>query len=516
MAKRQVILTILDGWGIGAKNDSNPIYIQGTPNIDYIKENFLMGSLQASGISVGLPWNEEGNSEVGHLTIGAGRVLYQHYPRITLAIRDGSFAKNKVFLDAFEHVKKNNSALNLAGLLTEGNIHASYEHLVALIALAKNNGVANINLHLFCDGKDSAPRSFLTLVKRLTTDIPSGWTIGSIAGRYYALDRDNHWDHTQLAYNAMTGAGPAGKTIEDVIKEGYDRSLIDQYIEPHTIAPDACVKENDALLFFDFREDGIRQLATSFIASDFSHFPRTEFSNLYRGTFTRYHASLTAPVAFPEDNITMPLGRVLSENGKTQLRIAETEKYAHVTYFFNGYREEPFPNEYRVLIPSERVKSFAEKPKMRAAEITARVTEAIREHSFDFILANLANGDMVAHTGNFEATKIAVKTVDESVGALVRAVLEQDAVLLVTGDHGNAEVLMNPRTGEPTTTHDPSPVPIYIVGNAFTKQKSRTEVDLAESETIGILSDVAPTVLELLQIPKPKEMTGESLLRLLE
>ena len=515
MSKRQVILAILDGWGVGAKNDTNPIYTQGTPNLDYIKENFLMGSLQASGISIGLPWNEEGNSEVGHLTIGAGKILYQHYPRITLAIRDGSFAKNKALLDAFAHAKNNNSALNLIGLLTEGNIHASFEHLVALISAAKLNGIQKINLHLFTDGKDSAPKSFLTLIGRLQKDIPDGWAIGRIAGRFYGLERDNHWDRTQLAYEAMTGAGPTGKTAEEVTLEAYARNLTDQHIEPHTINSENCIKDNDAIIFFDFREDGIRQIASAFLLPDFSKFQVKPTSNLYIATFTKYLDIFKAPIAFPSETVEMPLGRVLAENGKTQLRIAETEKYAHVTYFFNGYKEQPFQNEFRILVPSEKVISHAEKPKMQAVEITARVAQAIREKSFDFILVNFANGDMVAHTGNYEAAKIAVKTVDESVGTIVRATLENNAILIITADHGNTEAMMNPRTGESTTTHDPSPVPIYLIGNEFAKPKTQTEVNAAESQISGILSDIAPTVLELLEIPKPAEMTGQSLLKLL-
>lgn len=516
MAKRQVILTILDGWGVGAKNDTNPIHTQGTPNLDYVKENFLMGSLQASSISIGLPWNEEGNSEVGHLTIGAGKVLYQHYPRITLAIQDGSFAKNKALLDAFDHTKNNNSSLDLIGLLTQGNIHASYEHLVALISLAKQNSVAKINLHLFTDGKDSDPKSFSSLLDKLRKDIPDGWNIGSIAGRFYGLERDNHWERTQLTYEAITGNGPTGKSPEEIAQEAYSRNLTDQHIEPHTINPENCVKDNDAIIFFDFREDGIRQISSAFLAPEFSRFPIKSFPNLYIATFTKYLDIFSAPVAFPSETVEMPLGRVLAENGKTQMRIAETEKYAHVTYFFNGYKEKPFENEFRILVPSEKVISHAEKPKMQALEITSRVTQAIREKSFDFILANFANGDMIAHTGNYEAAKIAVKTVDESVGALVRAALENDSVLIITADHGNAEKMMNPRTGEYTTTHDPSPVPIYLVGNEFARPKTQNEINMIEGEISGILSDIAPTVLELLDVPKPAEMTGQSLLKLLQ
>ncbi|MBI4992343.1 MAG: 2,3-bisphosphoglycerate-independent phosphoglycerate mutase [Candidatus Harrisonbacteria bacterium] len=516
MMKRQAILVILDGWGVGRKDETNPIYIQGTPNIDYIKNYFLVGSLQASGISVGLPWNEEGNSEVGHLTIGAGKVLYQHFPRITMSIQDGSFAKNKVFLDAFEHVKNSGGALNIAGLLTEGNIHASFEHLVALIKLAKAYQVSKINLHIFSDGKDSDPKSCLKILKRLEAAADGGWRIGSISGRHFSLDRDNHWDRTEKAYQALIGNAPTANTVEEVIMKTYENNSNDQHVEPHVIDPDAAIKDNDALLFIDFREDSVRQITSSFVLKEFSEFPVKQFFNLYIGTMTSYMDKFNVPVAYPPEKVDNPLAKVLADNSKSQLHIAETEKYAHVTYFFNGLKEQQFPNEYRVLIPSRMVVSHDEKPEMQAAEITSRVIQAIEEKAFDFILVNYANGDMIAHTGNYEAARVAIKTVDDSLGALIRTALQNNAVLIITSDHGNAESMLNPRTGEATTTHDPNPVPIYIIGNEFVKQKSPGDIETSERETAGILSDVSPTILEILDIPKPLEMTGQSLLKILK
>lgn len=514
MTNQQVVLVILDGWGIGPKNDSNPAYIQGTPNIDYIKTNFLTGALQASGISVGLPWNEKGNSEVGHLTIGAGKILYQHFPRITLAIRDGSFSKNKVFLDAFNHAKKNKSAVNLIGLLTEGNIHASLEHLISLIKIAKEQQVPKINLHIFSDGKDSRPKSARELVRKLSEETGGGWKMGSISGRFYALDRDHQWQKTQLAYEALIGAAPQAN-IEEGIQSAYEKNLNDQYIEPRTIDPEAVIQNNDSLIFFDFREDGIRQISSAFILKDFAEFPVKKFSNLYIGTMTRYADNFMNPVAYPSEIIENPLAKVLAENNKTQLRLAETEKYAHVTYFFNAYREQPYPNEYRILIPSHKIANHAQKPEMQAAEITARTIQAIQEQAFNFILVNYANGDMVAHTGDYAAAKIAVRTIDEAVGKLMRAALARNSALIITSDHGNVEVMLDSRTGEITTTHDPSPVPIYIIGNEFVRLKSKTEAELAEKEAAGILSDIAPTILKIMGIPKPPEMTGENLLEAL-
>lgn len=515
MNKRQVILVILDGWGIGPKDETNPIHGQGTPNIDYLKENFPIGALQASGISVGLPWNEEGNSEVGHLTIGAGKVLYQHFPRITLSIQDGTFAENKVFLKAFEHAKKTNGAVNFAGLLTEGNIHSSIDHLIALIKLAQNNNIPKINLHLWSDGKDSRPKTFLPLLDRLRKET-AGWNLGSISGRFYGLDRDSHYERTELAYQAMTGAGPTGKTAEETAGETYSRGFNDQYLEPRAIDPNSCVKDGDALIFFDFREDSIRQIASAFILNDFSAFPVKRFSNLYIGTMTQYSDAFPVTAAYPPETVNESLGKTLSENNKTQIRIAETEKYAHITYFFNGYQEQPLPNEYRVLIPSEKTISHADKPKMRAEEITSRTIQVIQEQSFDFALVNYANGDLIAHTGDYEAAKIAVKVIDDSIGQLARAALTNKSILIITADHGNIESMINPKTGEVTTTHDLSAVPIYLVGNDFTKQKSAAETKSAEKEIIGILSDIAPTILELMEIPKPKEMTGQSLLKILK
>ena len=516
MKKRQVILVILDGWGIGPKNESNPIYSQGTPNIDYIKANFPIGALQASGISAGLPWNEEGNSEVGHLTIGAGKVLYQNFPRITISIQDKSFDKNKIFLDAFEHAKKNKSALNLAGLITEGNVHASFDHIAHLINLAKAEKVPKINLHIFTDGRDSRPKSALELIQKLRDETGGGWEVGSISGRFYALDRDKHWDRTQETYNAMTGTASAAANIDEAVKNAYDKGYNDEYPEPRVINPDACVKDNDALLFFNFREDRARQIASAFIVENFSEFPVKKFSNLYIATMTEYSKDIKAPIAFPRQNVENTLAKTISDSGKTQLHIAETDKYAHVTYFFNGYKEQPFPGEYRVLVPSQKVISHAEKPELQANEITARVLQAINEKSFDFIVVNYANGDLVAHTGNYDASKMAVKIIDESVGSLVRAALESDSTLVITSDHGNMENLTDEKTGQPTTKHDASPVPVYLIGNGFAKPKSKAEIEMSEKETIGIISDIAPTVLELMDIPKPKEMTGQSLLKLLQ
>lgn len=517
--KRQIILAILDGWGIGAKNNSNPIYIGGTPNIDYIKSHFPGGSLQASGIAVGLPWNEEGNSEVGHLTIGAGKVIYQHYPRISIAIRDGSFFKNKAFLEAVNHVQKNKSALHFAGLLTEANIHASLEHLIGLIKLADQNKLNKTFLHLYTDGKDSPLKSSLGLLKKVEPLLNDKIKIASIIGRYYSLNRDKRWELTKQAYEALTGSAPLADNAEKIISETHNSGLSDEYVEPRLIGPETNgIKDNDAVIFFDFREDSVRQIVESFVNPEFKEFPVKKFNNLYIATMTNYSDKFQVPVAFPPEKVEHPLGKILADNGKSQLRIAETEKYAHVTYFFNGLNDKVYPNELRILIPSKITTSHAEHPEMMAAEITSRVLQVLDDEAFDFILVNYANGDLIAHTGNFDAALKAVKTIDEEVGKLTKKILggSGEDILLITSDHGNIEKMMDPLTAEPTTGHDTSPVPIYLIAKNFQRNKTKQEAEESKKETTGILSDIAPTILELMGIPKPKEMTGQSLLGLLE
>jgi len=516
--KRQIVLLILDGWGIGLKDNSNPIYIADPQNLNRVKSNYLAGALQASGIAVGLPWGEEGNSEVGHLTIGAGKVIYQHFPRITLSIRDGGFFKNPSFLGACAHAKKNNSALNLVGLLTEGNVHASLEHVFALIDLAKNNEVAKLNLHFFTDGKDSPPKSVLNLLAKIEKKNKTAGLgkIASLSGRYYALDRDEHWDRTRKTYEALAGRGKVFDDIEAAIKNHYQKNLSDEYLEPFSVGPEISpIKDNDALIFFDFREDSIRQIAESFISPDFNKFPSADLKNLYIATMTNYSDLFKTPVAYSPEKVENPLGKILADNGKTQLRVAETEKYAHVSYFFNGLKDAPFPNEYRVLIPSRNVPRHDGYPEMMAGEISSRVIQAIEEKSFDFILANFANADVIAHTGNYDAALKAIQTVDDEIGKIVKVCLQQNAVLIITADHGNAERMINPFTGMIETKHDPSPVPIYLIGSEFQRGKSQGLIELMEKETAGILSDVAPTILELMEIPKHPEMTGQSLLKIL-
>ncbi len=510
MTKRTLVLAVLDGWGIGRNGRSNAIYTAQPENINRIRHTYPGGALQASGIAIGLPWGEEGNSEVGHITLGAGKVIYQHYPRISLAVKDGSFYKNPVLAQAASKASFNRSAVNIIGLLTESNVHASFEHLSALIEFLKIQNAAKVNIHLFTDGRDGPPKGAGGLLKRLMNQLGNfpAARIASIAGRYFGMDRDNHLDRTKAAYDAITGdTQPIGE-MDPVryVDLSYSQGTTDEYLKPALFSADLSAKPGDSVIFFNFREDRMRQITEMFLKS----WPQ----NSYICSFTEYSPQFHMPVAFPQEKVVNPLGRILSERGLVQLRLAETEKYAHVTYFFNGLREEPFPNEYRVLIPSLSLARPDEHPEMRAREITSRAVSALTEEKiYDFILINYANPDVIAHTGNYEATIAAIKTVDEQIGLLSKVVLQNNDILLITADHGNAEELIDPRTGLPETKHNPSPVPFYAVINGWERSKTEEQVVMIESESVGVLSDVAPTILEIMGIPKPEDMTGVSLVK---
>ena len=519
--KRTVILTILDGLGIAPKDISNPLSKAQLPTIEYIKTHWPIGALQASGIAVGLPWGEEGNSEVGHLTLGAGKVLYQHYPRISLAIRNKSFFHNPVLKQALNHTQKNDSALNLIGLLSQGHVHSAYEHLIALLELAYQEKISKINLHLFSDGRDSPPQSGLSLIKKLLEDIKkynSKIRIASIAGRFYAMDRDKHWDRTERAYQVLAANSletTSLERLEKIFEKNYAEGRSDEFITPTIVDPQALIQSGDALIFFNFRKDRIRQLLEPFTNPNFTRFERKPLENLGIVTFTPYGEEFDVPAAFPPDAVKKSLGLVLSENNKLQLRIAETEKYAHVTYFFNGLKEEPFLNEYRILVPSKNVPFYDEYPEMMAKEVTMRAVGAIEENAYDFILMNYANPDMVAHTGNFNAAIKAMETIDQQLGKLKEAVLSTNAILIITSDHGNIERMVDPLSGRIETKHDPNPVPFYFIAKEFERMKTEAQAEIEEKNVIGMLSDVAPTILELMTIKPPAEMTGKSLLEFL-
>lgn len=510
--KQTLVLVILDGWGIGQLNESNPIHMAEPKTMNYIRAYFPSAALQASGIAVGLPWEEEGNSEVGHLTIGAGKVIYQHFPKISMAIDDGSFFERPPLKEAFSRAAKNNSAVHLAGLLTEGNVHASLKHLAALIEMAKREKCAKLYLHLFTDGRDGPPQSALNLLSGVEEEIKKSGVgaIASIIGRYYAMDRDAHWDRTEKAYKALLGEAPQVQSPKEVIESAYKNGLNDEFVPPAIIGEPKPIKDNDSVIFFNFREDRMRQITEAFLNPEFNNFQTKKLSNVFIVTFTEYDVKRPGTVAFPNETIENSLGKVLADQGKTQLRIAETEKYAHITYFFNGLREKPFPNEYRVLIPSIKTPHQDERPEMMASQITDRALAALNEGQFDFILMNYANPDIIAHHGNYDATLKAIKTVDEQVEKLLKTALDGNHTLLITSDHGNAEELLNLKTGEVETKHDPNPVPIYLIAKKF-EAKSPKNI-LSSLPVVGLLSDVAPTILDLMKVPQPKEMTGQSLL----
>lgn len=520
MAKKVMVLIVLDGWGIGTHNESNPIYVAKPQTFAHLEATYPVTSLQASGISVGLPWGETGNSEVGHLTLGAGKVLYQYYPKITMAIRDGSFFENKVLKDSCAHARSTGGAINFAGLLSKGNVHASLEHLLALIKMAKDEGVARINLHLFADGKDVAPHTLESYLRELPKE-----DLATLIGRYYAMDREGNWSLTETAYQLMTGTAGIGKPAEHgdataLIEANHKSGQTEEYLAPIRFmrgengADDGTghVKDGDSLFFFNYREDSIQQLASAFILPDFNKFPVTPCKDLFVATMTHYNDAFNVPVAFPADTVENPIGKVLSDAGLTQLRLAETYKYAHVTYFFNGFREPPFPGEFRTLIPSQTELHPENHPEMMAAAITDRLVEAIRDRAFDFILVNYANGDTIAHTADYEAGIAAVKVIDREIARVLAAVEnDPDTIVAITSDHGNIEKMIDEATGLPESQHDPSPVPFYLVAPQL-KGRRFVNGDTLAQETLGSLADVAPTLLALMGHRPPPDMTGQSVL----
>ncbi|HUC01328.1 MAG TPA: 2,3-bisphosphoglycerate-independent phosphoglycerate mutase [Candidatus Paceibacterota bacterium] len=507
MAKKTAVLIVLDGWGIGKNDETNPLFVGKPQTFAWLAENYPITSLQASGIAVGLPWGEVGNSEVGHLTLGAGKVLYQYYPKIVMAIQDGTFFENETLKAACAHARDNNSAINFAGLLTKANVHASLDHLRALIKMAQQENVPKINLHLFGDGEDSPPHT----LQKFLEEVPKEY-VATLVGRYYAMDRNQNWRLTQTAYEAMVGT--SGTLVQDpnpAIEATYKQGSTEEYLPALRLAEDKKISDGDSLVFFNFREDSMRQLASAFITKGFDHFPVQPFNNLSVATLTHYDDAFDVPVAFPADRVETPLGKVLSDAGLTQLRLAETYKYAHVTYFFNGLREEPFKGEYRTLVPSNMGPHPEAHPEMMAVPITDRLVEAIESRGFDFILVNYANSDTIAHTTDFNAALETIKVIDAQIARVVKAADNPDTFLFITSDHGHIDEMIKEATGEPESSHTPNPVPLYLVVQQF-KGRRFVNADRLALETLGSLADVAPTILALMGLPKPDDMTGSSLL----
>ncbi|OGI16314.1 MAG: phosphoglycerate mutase (2,3-diphosphoglycerate-independent) [Candidatus Moranbacteria bacterium RBG_19FT_COMBO_42_6] len=519
---KPVVLLVLDGWGIGRGTKGNALAKASLPTIEKFNQFYPHTALQASGISVGLPWEEAGNSEVGHITLGAGKVIYQSLPRITMDIQSGDFFRQKTFIEAIEHTRKNNSALHFMGLVGKGGVHSQVEHLYALLELARDQKVEKLFIHVFTDGRDSAPNSGADSLKELQQKIASYGVgrIASVSGRYFAMDRNNNWDRVEKAYQAIVHG--EGKSISDPVeylRKSYADKIYDEFIKPAVVseagAPIGLVKDNDAVIFFNFREDRARQMTKAFALPAFSEFERTLLKNICFVTMVQYEEGLPVLVAFQPISVELPLGKIVSNSNMKQLRIAETEKFAHVTYFFNGGSEEAYPGEDRVIVPSLAVNDFAGAPQMSAGVITDKVIAALKEGKYNFILMNYANADIVGHTGNESATSKAAEAIDECLGRLVPAVLMEGGCLLITADHGNAEELKNNLTGETNTEHSINPVPIWFITNENHKKDAVNSAP-EDLKVEGLLSDVAPTVLELLGLEKSKEMTGESLLPILK
>ncbi len=518
MTYKPVVLVILDGYGRGPENAANAIFKAKKPNIDSIEKNYPMTNLQASGIAVGLPWGDEGNSEVGHLNLGAGRIVYQYLPRITFAIRDGSFFELPALTKLAEHIKKNNSSLHIMGLIGGGNVHSYIDHLYGVLEFAKKEAIENVFIHAFTDGRDSPPKNALDFYDKIQNQLNEHYPfakIASLIGRHLAMDRDNHWDRTEKTYQLLTeGKGEAFGNVHAAIKSDYDKNITDEFIEPKVLV-DKPIKENDAVIFIDFREDSARQLSRVFVEENFKEFPRKKIDNLYFAAMTRYEKNLPLNVLFEPLQVKNTLAEAVAKGEKSQIHIAETEKYAHVTYFFNGGEETAFPNEDRILIPTKRDHDFSEDPAMSASEVTEKLVEKINSKKYDLIVANYANADMVGHTGNFQATVSAIEILDNEIGRLMPEVLKTGGVLIITSDHGNADEKINPLTGTPQTEHSANPVPFYLVGNDFNREKAQEKTEVEKFEVEGILADVSPTILELMDLPQPPEMTGKSLLKLL-
>ncbi len=516
---KPVVLIILDGWGIGTSPRGNAIAEANLPTIDKLNHRYPNISIQASGISVGLPWGECGNSEVGHITIGTGKIIYQSLPRISMSIQNGTFYKNPAFLQAMADANKHKTSLHLMGLVGTGAVHSHTDHLHALLEMAKSQGVANVFLHIFSDGRDCAQDSGAQAIRDLQKRMAAIGIgkIATIGGRYFGMDRNNSWDKVEKAYRTMTqGEDVAITDVVAYLEDSYTKGVYDEYIEPAVVMqeghPVATIQDGDSVIFFNFREDRAREITKAFTLPGFMKFKRTELKNINFVTMTQYEEGLPVNVAFPPLKLTDCLGNIISRNKKTQLRIAETEKFAHVTYFFNGGQEEAFPKEDRVIIPSKNVVSFDLAPEMSALEVTDTVIENVEKEKYDFILINYANADIVGHTGKMEATIKAVEAIDRCLERLIPAVLVKNGCLLITADHGNAEEISNSLTGEINTEHSVNPVPVWLV----TGENHHPEKDIADMAPQGLLGDIAPTILELMGLPQPEDMTGESLLPLLQ
>src|SRR3989344_6408450 len=522
---KPVMLIIFDGFGIAPPSKGNAISLSKKPVLDHLVSHYPTLTLQASGEAVGLSWGEMGNSEVGHLNLGYGNIVYQTLPKINKSIEDGSFFKNEKFLKAIKQAKDNKSNLHLIGLVSNGGVHSHHDHLYSLLELCQKEGLKNVYIHAFLDGRDTAKDGAIGFIKLLQAKIKEVGvgTIASLSGRFFAMDRDNHWDREEKVYRVIA-EGVSDSKADDPIKaieSFYQKEIFDEEFTPTVIMngakPTVVIKEKDAVIFFNYRADRARQMATIFTVPGFDKFKRQYLKELVFVTFTEYAKDLPVDVAYPPAVIERPLARIFQDQNLIQLHAAETEKYAHITFFLNGGRENPFQNEDRILVPSPPVPSYDQKPEMSAFELTNKLLAAIKQDKYDFIVVNFANPDMVGHTGVIPATMKAVETCDKCVGQLVNLVLEKGGALFLTSDHGNCDEMINLQTGEVSKEHSSNPVPFLAVGRQWEGKSLIPGLDSAGGDLSiitpsGLLADIAPTILKTMEINQPVDMTGSPLI----
>ncbi|HEX8952130.1 MAG TPA: 2,3-bisphosphoglycerate-independent phosphoglycerate mutase [Polyangia bacterium] len=504
---KRTVLVVLDGFGERAQTDGNAIRLARTPAFDALYREFPHTLINTSGLAVGLPDGQMGNSEVGHMNMGSGRIVYQELTRINKSISDGDFFENRALVDAIDKAKANGKALHLLGLTSPGGVHSSLEHAYAIVELAKRRGLSKVYWHAFLDGRDTPPKSaasYLRQVERELSKIGVG-RIATVVGRYYAMDRDNRWDRVQLGYDLLTrAAGEVAQESAAAVEKRYAQGETDEFIKPIVIVPEGKLSDGDSVVFFNFRADRAREMTRALTFDHFDGFPRATRPKL--GAYvcmTQYDASFPLPVAYPPQSLKMILGEYLAQNGLAQFRTAETEKYAHVTFFFNGGREEPFPREERRLVPSPKdVATYDLKPAMSAEDVADGVVRAIESEAYAFVLVNFANPDMVGHTGVLPAAITAVDTIDHCIGRIINSARAHDTAVVITADHGNCETMVD-ENGHPHTAHTTNPVPFIVADERYRGRALASD---------GRLCDVAPTVLALMGLPQPTEMEGHSLL----
>lgn len=521
---KPLVLMILDGFGISFLQDGNAIMAAKMENFEQWLREYPSSIIKASGLEVGLPWGESGNSEVGHKNIGSGRIIYQPLPQITMSIQNRSFFQNPALMEASNHVKDNpNSALHIIGCVSNGGVHSHIDHLVAILDFAKQQKINDRTfIHAFLDGRDTPPTSAEKFLIKLQEEIDRTKCggIASLIGRYYAMDRNNNWDRIQKAYDLLTkGTGEYANSWKKALQKGYDAGNSDENFPPFAITkkekPLRTIQDGDTVIFFNFRPDRARQLTYAFTTKGFKDFPVQDWNDLDFITMSEYQKDLPVTVAFPEEQAEYPTGRVVSDAGKKQLRIAETEKYAHVTYYFNSGREISFPGEDRIMVPSPNVKDYSSTPPMSAEVLSNRVISEIEKNKYDFIVMNFANPDMIGHTGQYQATIESLRFLDKQMKRVVDVTLSRGGAVLITADHGNAEEMIDPTTREISKDHTTNPVPVIYI-TADNKQnipKSEDMMMQVLSTPIGCLADIGPTILEIMQIPQPSQMTAQSIFK---